>query len=251
MIPTTAAQLFLFLALVAPGLYYQLLRERRRPGIEESAFREASRVALASVVFVGAALIVLAVVRAIEPSWLPDVRLWIAQPTPYFRVHYALISWAALAGLVLAFGFATLADQLNKKRSGNIRPEGMWFQLFRTDRPDHTVPWVSLRLTNGGEIAGFLAYFVPSDDPQLREIALRHNNEGTGLQLRKADGQAIEQLDQWSSIVVRGDQISYLKVRYLPAAPRTKAARRWLTSRDGDPNGGADPGPDPGSKDPA
>lgn len=228
MIPTTAAQIFLFLALVAPGLYYELLRERRRPAMGETAFREASRIALASVVFDLAAMGVLAIVRVIQPAWMPDPRLWLADPAAYLRGHYVLITWAALAGLLLALGFATLADQLRPSWGGDIRPGGIWFQLFRVDRPDHTVPWVSLRLTDGVEIAGFLAYYVPADDPALREIALRHNARGTGLQLRKAEDQPVERLDQWSDIVVRGDQISYFKVRYLPAAPGTGARRRRL-----------------------
>lgn len=243
MIPTTTAQLFLFLALVAPGLYYELLRERRRPVIGESSFREASRIALASVLFDGAAVAVLAIVRAIQPAWMPDPRSWLAHPTLYVRAHYALISWTVLAGLALAFGFATLADQLNRKQRGNIHPQGMWFQLFRTDRPPKTVPWVSLRLTDGTEIAGFLAYFVPADDPALREIALRPNVHGTGLQLRKAGQQAIERLDKWSSIVVRGDQISYFKVEYRTAAPRTHVRRRWLSRRDGGPDATDNPSP--------
>jgi hypothetical protein len=242
MIPTTTAQLFLFLALVAPGLYYELLRERHRPVIGESAFREASRIALASVLFDGAAVAVLAIVRAIRPAWMPDPRSWLAHPTPYVRAHYGLISWIVLAGLALAFVFATLADQLNRKQRGNIRPQGMWFQLFRTDCPPKTVPWVSLRLTDGTEIAGFLAYFVPADDPALREIALRSNIHGTGLQLRKTGEQTIERLDKWSSIVVRGDQISYFKVQYRAAAPRTHVRWRWLSRRDGGPGVTDQPG---------
>lgn len=243
MIPTTTAQLFLFLALVAPGLYYELLRERRRPVIGESAFREASRIALASVLFDGAAVGVLAIVRATRPAWMPDPRSWLAHPTPYVRAHYGLIGWTVLVGLALAFVFATLADQLNRRQRGNIRPQGMWFQLFRTDRPPKTVPWVSLRLIDGTEIAGFLAYFVSADDPALREIALRSNVHGTGLQLRTAGEQTIERLDKWNSIVVRGDQISYFKVQYRTAAPRTHVRRRWLSRPEGGPGATDHPSP--------
>lgn len=228
MIPTTTAQILLFLALVAPGLYFELLRERRRPAIGETAFREASRIALASILFDVAALAALAIVRIIQPSWMPDPGRWLTHPATYVRDHYALITWAALGELALALGFATLVDRLRRRRSGDMRPGGIWFQLFRADRPDNTVPWVSLRLTDGAEIAGFLSYYVPADDPASREIALRHNAQGTGLQLRKAEDRPIERLDQWSDIVVRGDQISYFKVRYLPAAPGAGARRRWL-----------------------
>lgn len=233
MVPATTVQLFLFLALVAPGLYHELLRERRRPAIGGSAFREASRIALASVLFDGAALIVLVIIRALQRAWMPDPQAWLAHPALYIRAHYVLILWAVLLWLAVAFGFATLADQLNRGEGGNIRPQDVWFQLFRADCPVDKVPWVSLRLTDGVEIAGFLAHYVPADDPALREIALRHNAGGSGLQLRKPNDKEVERLDQWSSIVVRADQISYFKVRYLPAAPRATVRRRWMLRRAG------------------
>lgn len=236
MIPTTIVQFFLFLVLVAPGLLFELLRERRRPAIEETAFREASRIALASVVFNLAALAVLAIIHLIHSRWLPSPAAWLAHPGTYARSHYVVIVWAVVAELALAIGFVALIDQTRRKRSGNIRSGGIWFQLFRADRPDNTVPWVSLRLTDGAEIAGFLLYYVSADDPAIREIALKPNVEGTGLQLRKSADGPVERLNDWSRIVIRGDQISYFKVKYLPAAPKD-ARKRWrlrpVGGRDG------------------
>jgi hypothetical protein len=237
MLPTTTTQLFLFLALVAPGLVFELLRERRRPALEETAFREASRIALASVVFNVAAIAVLAVVRTIHAPWMPDPHAWLIHPVQYTHAHYALIARTVLVGLVLATGFAALTDLLRRRRSGDIRSGGIWFQLFRADRPDNTVPWVSLRLTDGIEIAGFLSYYIPADDPDIREIALRHNVEGSGLQLRKAEDKPIERLSGWSDIVVRGNQISYFKVKYLPAASSAGTRKRRMFRSGGGSDG--------------
>jgi hypothetical protein len=60
-IPQTILSLVAFLFLVAPGILFELRRERRRPGRKETAFREAARTALASLLFSVAAVLVLLV----------------------------------------------------------------------------------------------------------------------------------------------------------------------------------------------
>jgi hypothetical protein len=58
-VPQTIGALASFLALVAPGIVFELLRERRRAGARESAFHEASRVAVSSLAFTLAATMIL------------------------------------------------------------------------------------------------------------------------------------------------------------------------------------------------
>jgi uncharacterized membrane protein SpoIIM required for sporulation len=58
-IPQTVLSLVAFLFLVAPGILFELRRERRRPGRKETAFREAARTALAGLLFSVAAVLVL------------------------------------------------------------------------------------------------------------------------------------------------------------------------------------------------
>lgn len=53
MTPQTMGALAAFLALVAPGIVFELRRERRRARRAETAFREAARVALGSLAFGG------------------------------------------------------------------------------------------------------------------------------------------------------------------------------------------------------
>jgi hypothetical protein len=71
-IPQTILALVGFLFLVAPGLVFEIRRERRRPVLEETTFREVSRTALASLVFSVLALAILAWVRAKWPESMPD-----------------------------------------------------------------------------------------------------------------------------------------------------------------------------------
>jgi Family of unknown function (DUF6338) len=63
-IPQTAAALLAFPALVAPGIVFENLRERRRPSIEQTTFREISGIALASLYFTVLSLTLLAGLRA-------------------------------------------------------------------------------------------------------------------------------------------------------------------------------------------
>lgn len=60
MIPQTVGALIGFLIFIAPGVLWELLRERHRPPLDGSTFREAARVALMSVVLSGLAIAVVA-----------------------------------------------------------------------------------------------------------------------------------------------------------------------------------------------
>src|SRR4051794_36503051 len=110
MIPETVGALLAFLGLIAPGLIYQLRRETRRASITETAFREASRVALVSLGLTTAALAAVAIVRAVEPAWIADPGVWLRQGNEYFVAHYRLVLRTAIIVVGLACSLALLAD---------------------------------------------------------------------------------------------------------------------------------------------
>lgn len=218
MVPQTVLAFVAFLLLVAPGLFFEILRERRRPTLEETTFREASRTAFTSLLFTGGAVALLALVRTVWPSLLPDPGRWLRENSAYVESHYRLIAAFFLVEVVLALALALLADTVLRRRaSGQIVPGGIWYQVLRVDRPQGTLPWVSLELADKTRLAGFLSYYTASEKLENREIALKHNVDGTGMRLAKEDGTEVP-LDQWKTVVVRADQIAYLKVTYLPAA---------------------------------
>lgn len=96
-----------FLLVIAPGLLWEILRERERPALPGSTFREVSRVALVSLLCTGAALTALAAVRAIAPNWMPDPGAW-ARHDNYLDDHYRLVGRALIIELALACTLAWL-----------------------------------------------------------------------------------------------------------------------------------------------
>ncbi len=146
MIPATVGGVIGFLVFIAPGVLFELLRERVRPPLEGSAFREASRVALMSVVLSGAAILILAILRAIFPSLLADPGAWLRDGDPYVDEEYARIAWTVGAELALACLLAwlplrwpRLLDFLrylepapSKSGAFNVAEPVVWSVLFGT-----------------------------------------------------------------------------------------------------------------------
>jgi hypothetical protein len=148
-----------FLGLVAPGLVFQLLRERRRALRSETAFREASRVALTSFLFTSMSLTILAAVRALWPPAAPDVGRWLREGTHYFTVEYSLVVRTLLIEVAVACLLAVFADWLLKGRAhGRIVGSSIWFLLLRRERPKGKIPWLHLRLNEGTDFFGNLAW---------------------------------------------------------------------------------------------
>ena len=108
MIPQTTAALIGFLFLVAPGIVFEMVQERRRPTLEQSPFREASRVALASLLFSLLALLALAALRTWLPASMPDAGRWLRQGGRYFAANYRLVASFLLAELALAVTLAAV-----------------------------------------------------------------------------------------------------------------------------------------------
>ncbi|SFT98588.1 hypothetical protein SAMN05660657_04463 [Geodermatophilus amargosae] len=221
MTPESVITFAAFLLLVAPGLLFELLRERRRPAMEETTFREASRIALASLAFSGTATGILAVVRILQPAWMPDPRRWLESGQTYVEDEYRLIVRAVVVEVVLALALAIAFDLLLRKRArGDMANGGIWYQLLRAEVPADKVPWVSLKLKNGPYIAGYVARYSTGKELDDREMVLKHNPANTGMKLQPQEaGSGLERLDGWDRVVVPGSEIQYWKLEYRPIAP--------------------------------
>jgi Family of unknown function (DUF6338) len=238
MVPDTLGAVLAFLGLVAPGVAFELLRERRRPTIEETAFREASRIALTSLVFtLGAGAILLLAYLAGAP-FIADPAAWLRNGTAYALDNLGLVSFTMLLQVSLALALAVLADWVFRRSApGHVVPGSIWFQLFRNRRPDGATPWVHLRLTDETEIWGYADDYTPEQKLDNRELTL----VGPGLQYRRKGATGNQELDRWAAICVRGDQITWLKVMYVSndssagsfvtVAPRQVRRRAWRRSR--------------------
>jgi small nuclear ribonucleoprotein (snRNP)-like protein len=221
MIPDTAGALLAFLGLVAPGLLYELRRGRRRPQEEESAFREASRVALTSFAFTVAALVVVVLLQELTSGAFVDLSQWIERGNGYARRHPALIARTVLLEVFLACGFAMLTDFVQarvNRETGQISSGGLWFQSLRQDKPPDAASWVQVRLTDGTTFWGFVRGFTASETLADREIVLE------GAWLRQQDppdpitGQERAPVrigTHWECVLLRGDLIRYIRVQYV------------------------------------
>ncbi|MEV8440749.1 DUF6338 family protein [Actinosynnema sp. NPDC051121] len=242
MVPQTLGAVASFLALVAPGIVFELLRERRRAGFKESSFREASRVALGSLVFTLSASVLLiavgAAVRAVSGVHVVvDLERLVSDGAAYVRAHPALVTTSVLAELVLACALAALLDLLLARRRSEIasvQQQTAWHQVFRRDRPPGSVPWVHVHLVDGTSFFGFLRSHTASGVPEEREIVL----EGVSMTYlgKPLDGDEshVEDVigERWARVVIPATQIKYLRIQYrdresgrlLDTRPRASAA---------------------------
>src|SRR6266545_3205043 len=137
MVPGSWLAALLFLLLVAPGLLFDLLSQRRRAGSPESTFREVSRVVLSSLAFSGVAFAALVVVRIVHPAWMPDPRRLLEPKGAYARDHYRLIFRTVVleASLAVAAVWAWHAVLAWTQGGATIRRVSAWTRVLRRDRP--------------------------------------------------------------------------------------------------------------------
>lgn len=218
-IPQTLGALAAFLALVAPGIVFELLRERRRGRHQETAFREASRVALGSLVFTLLSLLVLTGLQGLASlaGWrlFLSPSAWLAGGEVYAREHLTLIVVSVAVELALACASAIGYDVLLARRRGEratVQQRSAWAQALRVDRPRGTRAWAHALLENGTSFYGYVRSYTPSGPLAERELVL----EGDALTFEDDSGQKVIGED-WRRVVIPGSKITYLRVTYLDA----------------------------------
>jgi len=200
------------MVLVAPGLLFDLLSERRRVGVPESTFREISRVVLASLSFSAAAFAILVLLRTVEPDWMPDPRRLLGSMDAYLPDHYRLIFRALLIQTGLSLLFAALVHLWLAHRQGaGIRQTNAWTQIFKIDRPLGGFPYVRVRLKSGYVYTGFVGYFSPDLDQDSRELVLL-----PPLYAKKPDGELKVVPAEQGALILRGSEVDMMAVQYRP-----------------------------------
>ncbi|MEV6283998.1 DUF6338 family protein [Kribbella sp. NPDC051770] len=217
MIPDSAAALLALLGLVAPGLVYQARRERRRPPSVESAFREASRVALTSLLFTVAATTVMVVVASAWPA-LPEISTWLRDPGAYLPDNYAKVGLFLLLELVLACCLAILFEAgTGRGLRGNILAGSLWYGVLRRDVPAAaTRVWLWIVTKDGTELKGGLRGYTPGESDDVQEISIG-GSPIRRLRPKANPATGWETLDAWDSVVVSAAEIKYFLVVYLDA----------------------------------
>jgi hypothetical protein len=212
MIPQTLAAVVAFLFLVAPGLTYELLRERQLPSRAESGFREASRVALASLIFSVAAVLILCLARTRTPHLLPDPRVWFQLGKEYVRRNYTVVSATALAELIIACGLALVTATYLQRRhpAGKIAHVSAWFNVMREWRlPDEEVI-AMVTIDDGDRYVGLVKSYSPELQIADRELVL----QGPIVYQALGNSDPVQLGHQWAFIVIPASSIKHLALAY-------------------------------------
>lgn len=224
------------MALIAPGLAYEALWEKRHPSRDQSTFREAGRTVLTSLLFISLSSAILALLRLRWPRFLFDPGEIVRGGAKFISDNFSLTIWALAIYVGLALVLVALAHLLpvwiNKlpnrctrrmpnwmcaRWRGQMTSEGIWFDVFRKNVPLGKAAWVQVRLTDGSYVKGYVAAYTPASTPEKREICIQKPADGAGdmrihdLKM-KPPNQNLK--GRWDYVIVRGDDISYMRVAY-------------------------------------
>jgi hypothetical protein len=240
LIPDGVATLLTFFGLVAPGLVLQLVVEKRQPRQSETAFREASRVALSSVVFTVLSVSMVAAVRALWPTPFPSLVSWRSQGWAYVAAHPGLALWPLVAIVVVSCGLAVVAGWWTTKGSAaSIANYGSWYQTLRVDpptKPHRTIPWLHIKMKDETQFWGHLRYYTDADDADVREIVL--GGPTLEWQPKGADTPTVIG-NNWDAAIANAEEIAFVRVVYQETARRGTPPRYHLRGRrtEADPSG--------------
>ena len=234
MVPSTAGGLVGLLLVLAPGIWYELIRQRSRPGRGDSTFVEVSRILLAGVLVSLTVLILLGGFRAIDPRLLADPQALLSQPG-YPAAHLGLLAWTLACFLVLAMTIPAvwLYTTPGRNAHAEIRQESLWVSYFdripRQDAHEKGLPppeftYLQVRMASGVLYRGRLAAYDNGLGLDDRELTLSQPNLIT-----KPVDEPWESLapDGWSVVIIRGTEIKDLWVlNYAPDDGPAPARRR-------------------------
>jgi hypothetical protein len=216
-VPQTFAAVASFFLLVAPGAFFEIRRERRRPSKTESALREASRIVLASLVFSGVAAAVVALAQMVWPAdWpplAPDFGRWLEQGNAYAADNLGLIARVAAAQFVVAVLASYLASRLlERKERGWYSSDSMWRRLLHTKVPAGNDPYGRVELESGAVYGGVATEFGTSNKKDERDLGLG----GPQLVYRSGgNGQVESLLDKgYTRVIIPSSAIRTIWISY-------------------------------------
>jgi hypothetical protein len=213
MIPSGISTVIAFVLFIVPGLLWELLYERRNPELDESAFREASRVALVSTPFsILSVGLVLAFAAGLNLHWIDLLSKWVISGKPQSGeaiTVLALMTLAelAVASLLVATAWWRLADDLYGPKRTIIRRNAWDFALGHRDATKEA--FATVRTSDGFEFRGKVLGY--SNDLKMadREISL-----GTPISSRKL-GEAFVTMTE-TNVVIASSNIVAISSLYVP-----------------------------------
>ncbi len=214
MIPAGAFGVVVFFLFVAPGICYELLRDRTRLPREESTFVHISRVLLSGTFITAISLFLMALVRWLSPTSLLNLPGLLMQPTAYVAEHAVLVGWTLLVQLGLSASLAVVFSDLVTPRASKGKPihqADAWHALCELAAEPYEYVKLSVHLKSGRDILGTYVGASTELDPTKRELIL-----GAPLEDRKAGSdETVSMNEGWQRIVVPGSEIEYFAAAYV------------------------------------
>ncbi|MGF0174105.1 DUF6338 family protein [Streptomyces sp. Marseille-Q5077] len=215
--PSTFLGLVLLVMCLVPGFVYSAARDTVLPERTSSAFRETTRVVLASLALDTLALAVFGALRATAPGITPDVGRLVREGWGYARDHYLALAWWSLAVLAIAAALGAGAARLLPRGAGPVTVESSWWLLLGRYPAEAGAKsaYVGCELVDGSYLGGTLKHFAhQAEETGDRELALV-----APLEYRPHPGQPVRPLTGHQLVSVSARQIKFLTVTYLDHVP--------------------------------
>jgi len=219
-VPTTAAGLFIFAALLAPGFIHYVQRRRAVPQRTLSPLVETATLTTVSIVTNLVALGFFALIRTALPEHTPDVQRLLLEGKEYAaaRTGY-LFGWAALLlGLscVLAFIIGVRPHwiaRFTERFAPAIVDVSAWYHAFE-DGPENAKVYLGCDLKDGTYVAGYLDWY----STEVAETADRDFVIAEPIEIRMP-GDADSALVDFPRVVISARDTARLYVSYVAEEP--------------------------------
>jgi hypothetical protein len=216
----------MYILLLVPGLVFVFTRERHRPTVRRSAFRETATVVFASAISVAIVAASIALVSLFWPWLAGGLARLIKQEPTFIPSHLAAIFLAGCGFILLASGLAWLLGTERAHRLWSNRPwdkslvdqdASAWSVIFDQGGAEDVV-LVGAQLKSGWWVEGALFTFDNSGDPSPnRTITLTGD-----LAARGPDAKTAKPIDGYGSLILEAGEIEYMLVAYAAKAPTSE-----------------------------
>ncbi|CCH29164.1 DUF6338 family protein [Actinosynnema sp. NPDC047251] len=237
--PTTPVAIGIFLLMVVPGIALELLRQRARPGRQDSVFVETSRVLLGGVLLSGTSLLVLGLLRTTTAAPLADPRELFTRNS-YLPDNLWLVGTTAALFVTISITSAALFYSLFPYQGlqGEIAQESAWVTVFarlagRVEaekrellRGKRLITQVQVDLDDGTGYIGTRESYSADVVPENRELVLTRP-----LRRVDADGTELPLDESWERVIVGNDKVRAIRVLFMTVDNKASApAHRVLTN---------------------
>jgi hypothetical protein len=227
-IPASLAGLLFFTVMLWPGLTYTTIRERMKPMIRRSPFREALDVISVSLLTALVVAMIVVVSHLLMPRFTPQPNELLFDTQRYVEEELTLVGAWAVVALVLSQGFAAILAlgllgrlflpvfRRRRDYAGLAIHESQlsaWWIAFTQYPVAEAIPYVGCQLSDGSYVSGLLhSYSRDWEDLPDRDLVLLGP-----IQFRPPKANQVAVLEGVGTVVVSARNIVMITVTYQPA----------------------------------